>query len=296
MKKYSDIAGDGGSNIVAQVTEQIGRLNSRMEKIRHKVAVMSGKGGVGKSSVTVNLSTVLAISGYRVGIIDADLNGPSIAKMMGVRGRRLDTSEDGILPATGHHGIKVMSMDLLLPFDETPLTWDGSSLTHVWIGTAEMGTVREFLSDTCWGELDILFIDLPPGSNRLNDIISLIPDLKGAIMVTIPSEVSELVVMKSVSNVKGMEVTVIGLVENMGSYICKNCGVEEPLFPDGSVKEMAAYLNIPYLGKIPFDPLISRKLDKGESFLKEGKDSHAAKSITEIGDRIIEFLKTGGRR
>lgn len=291
MKKYSDISGDGGSNIVAQVTEQIGLLKSRMEKIGYKIAIMSGKGGVGKSAVTVNLSTELAMKGYRVGIVDVDLNGPSIAKMMGVRNRRLTASEDGILPATGHHSIKVMSMDLLLPFDETPLTWDGPSSSHVWVGTAETGAVRELLSDTSWGELDILFIDLPPGPNRMRDIIDLIPDLKGVIMVTIPSEVSELVVMKSISKVKEMEVPVIGLVENMGSYVCKNCGTEESLFPDGSVKEMAIYLNIPYLGKIPFDPLISRTLDKGGLFLAEGKDSHAVKSITEIGDRIIEFLK-----
>ena len=114
-----------------------------------------------------------------------------------------------------------------------------------------MGTVRELLTDTCWGELDILFLDLPPGPNRLNDIINLIPCLNGVIMVTIPSEVSELVVMKSISLVKELNIPVIGLIENMGGYICKRCGNEEPLFPDGSVKEMSAIMDIPYLGKIP---------------------------------------------
>ena len=113
MKKYSDIAGDGGSNIVAQVTEQIGRLKSRMDRIKYKVAVMSGKGGVGKSAVTVNLSTLLAMRGYRVSIADADLNGPSVAKMTGVRGRKPEITEDGVLPAIGYYGIKVMSMDML---------------------------------------------------------------------------------------------------------------------------------------------------------------------------------------
>lgn len=296
MKRYSDISGDGGSNIVAQVTEKIGRLRSRMDKIKYKIAVMSGKGGVGKSAVTVNLSTLLAMRGYTVGIADADLNGPSVAKMTGVRAKKLDTSEDGILPAIGYYGIKVMSMDMLLPFDEAPLTWDSSSSTHVWAGTAEIGAVREFLSDTCWGNLDVLFIDLPPGPNRLRDIADLIPDLRGVIMVTIPSEISELVVMKSVTTVKEMEIPVIGLVENMGGYICKSCGAENTLFPDGSVKEMAEYLDIPYLGKIPFDPLISRTLDKGGAFLTEGKDSPAGESLMEIGDKIIKSLNTGGRR
>ena len=294
MKKYSDIAGDGGSNIVAQVVAQRDRLKSRMDRIKHKVAVMSGKGGVGKSAVTVNLSVLLAMRGYRVGIADADLNGPSVAKMAGVRGRKLDASEDGVLPATGYYGIKVMSMDLLLPFDETPLAWNGPSSTHAWVGTAEMGTVRELLTDTCWGELDILFIDLPPGPNRLNDIINLIPDLAGVIMVTIPSEVSELVVMKSISLVKELNIPVIGLIENMGGYICKSCGNEDPLFPDGSVKEMSAIMDIPYLGKIPFDPLISMTLDKGASFLSEAKGSPSAKAIMEIGERVAEFL--GGER
>lgn len=294
MKRYSDISGDGGSNIVSQVTELMDRLKSRMEGIRHKVAVVSGKGGVGKSAVTVNLATLFAMRGYRAGIVDADLNGPSIAKMMGVRGRRLVTSENGILPATGHCGIKVMSMDLLLPFDETPLEWNGPSSTHVWAGTAEIGAIREFLSDISWGELDILFIDLPPGPNRFNDIVSLIPDLGGAIVVTIPSEVSELSVMKSITMIKDLKIPVIGLIENMGSYICKSCGTEEPLFPDGSVREMAAYLNTPYLGRIPFDPLISIALDKGASFLAENKDSPATRALMQIGDRITKFC--GGER
>lgn len=294
MKRYSDISGDGGSNIVAQVTELMSRLKSRMEKIRYKVAVMSGKGGVGKSAVTASLAIVLATKGYRTGILDADLNGPSIAKMMGVRGRRLDSSEDGILPVTGHYGVKTVSMDLLLPFDETPLIWDGPSSTHIWVGTAEMGAVRELLSDTCWGELDILFIDLPPGPNRLNDIINLIPDLEGVIMVTIPSEVSELVVMKSINLVKELNIPIIGLIENMGGYICKRCGNEESLFPDGSIKEMSELSGIPYLGKIPFDPLISRALDKGRPFITEDKNSPSVRFFMEIGDKIVKSLG-GGR-
>lgn len=294
MKRYSEISGDGGSNIVAQVVAQQYRLKSRMDGIKYKVAVLSGKGGVGKSAVTVNLSTLLAMRGYRVGIVDADINGPSVAKMTGVRGRKLDTSENGVLPAIGYSGIKIMSMDMLLPFDETPVAWNGPSSTHTWVGTAEMGTVREFLTDTCWGDLDMLFIDLPPGPNRLNDIINLIPDLNGVIMVTIPSEVSELVVMKSISLVKGLNIPVIGLIENMGGYICKKCGNEEPLFLGGSVKEMSAIMDIPYMGKIPFDPLISVALDKGRAFLSEAEDSPSAKAIMQIGDRVAELL--GGEK
>src|SRR5690606_32201178 len=156
-KTYQDLTGDGGSDILGQVSEQTARLQARMRTIRAKIAVVSGKGGVGKSVLTVNLATAMALDGVRVGILDADLNGPSIAKMTGVRGQPLMISADGVHPVQGPAGLRVMSMDLLLPRDDTPVTWRASSSaeSYVWRSSMEATALREFLSDTVWGDLDV---------------------------------------------------------------------------------------------------------------------------------------------
>lgn len=292
-KKYKDIIGDGGSNIVGQVTQQIGRLRSRMEKVKHKVAVISGKGGVGKSVVTVNLASVLALQKYTVGILDADINGASIAKMMGVRGQRLKIVGNGVSPAVGFLNIKVMSMDLLLPRDETPVVWDPSTQqdAFIWRGTMEVSTLREFLSDTDWGELNSLFIDLPPSIEKFSNVAQLLPDLGGVVLVTIPSEVSHLVVKKSVTTVKELGIPVVGLIENMVGYLCLNCGKVGDLFKTVEEGEkMAEEMDIPYLGGIPFDPRISIASDKGVPFVLEYSDSPAGRAFIEIGGKIKGFL------
>ncbi|MCI0526548.1 MAG: Mrp/NBP35 family ATP-binding protein, partial [Nitrospira sp.] len=227
MKKYKDIVGDGGSNILGQVGEQMERLKARMAKIRHKVAVMSGKGGVGKSSITANLAVGLASKGYTVGVLDADVNGPSLAKMMGVRGQKLKITGEGIQPAISPGNIRAMSMDLLLPTDETPVIWDAPTQQEafVWRGTMEVTALREFLADTNWDHLDFLLLDLPPGTDRLPNLVELLPDLGGTLVVTIPSEVSQLIVKKSITLAKDLLKTpVIGLVENMAGYVCLRCG------------------------------------------------------------------------
>jgi ATP-binding protein involved in chromosome partitioning len=201
VKKYKDIVGDGGSNIVAQVEEQQVRLKGRLSRVRHIVAVVSGKGGVGKSSVAVNLAAAFASDGYAVGLLDADLNGPSIAKMLGVRDQALTVTEGGVEPAVSAQGIRVMSMDLLLPSDATPLTWDAPTQaeSHTWRGSMEANALREFLADTAWGPLDLLLVDLPPGTDRVATVAGIIPALSGIVVVTIPSEVSHLVVKKSIT-------------------------------------------------------------------------------------------------
>ena len=292
-KRYKDIIGDGGSNIVSQITQQIERLRFRMGKVKHKVAVISGKGGVGKSVVTVNLASVLALQEYTVGVLDADVNGASIAKMMGVRGQYLKIGENGVSPAIGPLNIKVMSMDLLLPRDETPVVWDAP--THrdafIWRGTMEVSTLREFLSDTDWGELNSLFIDLPPSIEKFPNVAQLLPDLGGVVLVTIPSEVSHLVVKKSVTAVKELGIPVVGLIENMVGYLCLNCGKVRDLFKtveDG--EKMAEEMDVPYLGGIPFDPRISIASDKGVPFVLEYSDSPAGRTFVEIGGKIKGFL------
>jgi ATP-binding protein involved in chromosome partitioning len=292
MKRYRDIVGDGGSGIVSQVEEQQRRLGERLALVRHVVAVLSGKGGVGKSSVTANLAAAFGREGLVLGVLDADLNGPSIAKMLGVRGQSLPLTAGGVLPATASHGIRVMSMDLLLPSDETPLTWEAPTQaeSHVWRGNMEANALREFLADTAWGRLDLLLVDLPPGAERLATVAGLIPAMSGAVVVTIPSEVSYLVVKKSVSVAREAGTPVLGLVENMAGYVCGACGAMGPLFNGGSGEGVAAELGIPFLGRIPFDPLMAMASDRGIPFVAQHPNSLAAQALLQIRDRIKAAL------
>ncbi|MBI1927288.1 Mrp/NBP35 family ATP-binding protein [Candidatus Poribacteria bacterium] len=294
MKTYKDLPGDGGSNIIGQVTAQLNRLQRRMASIRHTVAVMSGKGGVGKSVITANLASALALGGCAVGVVDADINGPSIAKMMGVRGAPIDYSADGVKPAMNRLGVKVMSMDLFLAGDETPVLWDAHTQkdAFTWRGTMEVTALREFLSDTEWGTLDYLLIDLPPGTDRLPNLVDLLPNLGGVVVVTIPSGVSQLVVKKSLAMAKGLLNTpVIGVVENMAAYVCADCGKVEALFPSGHIEEMAQQFDVPLLGKIPFDPRISICADEGAVFVADHGDTPAGKVLMEIAAGIQTFFQ-----
>lgn len=287
---------------MGQVGEQIARLQARMGQIRHKVAIMSGKGGVGKSSLTANLAVMLALRGRSVGVLDADINGPSLAKMMGVRGQRPEMTGEGVRPATGPLHIRVMSMDLFLPADETPVMWQAPTQQEafVWRGTMEVTALREFLADTNWGELDFLLLDLPPGTDRLPNIAEILPDLGGTLVVTIPSEVSQLVVKKSVTLAKTLLKTpIIGLVENMSGYVCLQCGALGDLFHSGnpsagsgrSPEDLAQALGIPFLGKIPFDPRISTSMDAGAPFLLAHPGSLAGQAFTEVGKKVEGFFE-----
>mgnify|MGYP000235734817 CR=1 FL=1 len=261
------------------------KLKSRLNKINHKIAVISGKGGVGKTVVTVNLAASFAMYGYdwRVGILDADIHGPSVPKMLGLSGHRLEAGPPGIFPVTGPLGIKVVSMDFLLPTEDSPV---------IWRGPLKMAAIRQFLSDIVWGPLDFLFIDLPPGTgDEPLSVIQLIPDMDGVVIVTIPSEVSQLVVKKAVTFAKQLKVPVIGIIENMSGFICPKCGAEIDIFRKGGGKEVAEKLNVPFLGSVPIDPRICEDSDKGVPFVVENADSPAAKAFKAIVLKIEETLK-----
>lgn len=293
MKTYKDIAGDGGSNIVEQVAAQQDRVKSRMASVRHIVAVMSGKGGVGKSSVVVNLASAFALQGYSVGILDADINGSSIAKMTGVRGRPLETGQTGVMPMAAARNLKVMSIDLFLPDDGMPVIWDAPTQkdAYTWRGMMEAAAIREFLSDTEWGDLDFLIIDLPPGTDKLPNMLDLLPQISGTIIVTIPSELSQFVVGKSIKMARELLRTpVIGLVENMSSHMCSHCGHEEKLFPGSTVEGLAQQHGVPYLGRIPFDPRMAVCADEGSLYLEKHRDLPATNAIGEIAQKVGEFL------
>ena len=280
-KRYRDIAGDGGSNIVGQVEAQQARLRERLSRVRAIVAVASGKGGVGKSSLTANLAGAFALTGVRVGVLDADLNGPTMAKMLGVRGRTLVVGAGGVEPPVSALGIRVMSMDLLLADDATPLTWDAPSQAeaHTWRGTMEANALREFLADTEWGTLDVLLIDLPPGTDRLLTVTSLVPRLAGTVVVTIPSDVSQLVVRKSLTVAGQGRAPVLGLVENMAG-----------LFPGPDVEALAREMGVRFLGRVPFDVELSREGDRGEAFVAVAPERPAAAALRAVASRISDAV------
>jgi ATP-binding protein involved in chromosome partitioning len=288
VKGYRDLAGDGGSNIAAQVAAQQARLAARLAPIRATLAVVSGKGGVGKSSVTANLAAALARRGLAIGVLDADLNGPSQGKMLGVRGQALRVEADGVRPAVAAEGIRVLSMDLLLPGDDTPVVWDAPTQAeaHTWRGTMEGTALREFLTDTLWGPLDMLLIDLPPGADRLPTLLDLLPGLTGAVVVTIPSGVSHLVVRRAMTLAREQGARLLGLVENMAGYVCPTCGAVGPLFEGPGGEATAAQHGLPFLGRVPFDPRLAAAADRGRPFVLDHGETPTGRALTGIAAAV----------
>lgn len=268
-----------------EMLEQEQRLKTNMSKIRHKIAVISGKGGVGKSTVTVNLAVAFATYGHvgRIGILDADIHGPSVPKILGLEGQRLQMEPAGIFPATGQMLIKVVSMDLLLPDENAPV---------IWRGPLKMTAIRQFLSDVTWGDLDVLLIDLPPGTgDEPLSIAQLLPEMDGVVIVTIPSAISQSVVKKAVTFAKRLGLPIIGVVENMSGFVCPHCGNTVDIFQSGGGKKIAEELQIPFLGSIPLDQKISEDSDKDTPFITKESTSVAARAFMEIVKKIEKFLQ-----
>ena len=269
----------------AQIDEQELKVRERMNKVRHKIAVISGKGGVGKSTVTVNLAMAFAMHGHvnRVGILDADIHGPSVPKMLGIAGQRLQVGPPGAFPASGPLGIKVVSMDFLLPDENSPV---------IWRGPLKMSAIRQFLSDIVWGDLDILLIDLPPGTgDEPLSVAQLLPEMDGVVIVTIPSDVSQIIVKKSAFFARQLGMPIIGIIENMSGFVCPKCGFRADIFQSGGGRKIAEELQIPFLGSIPIDQRVCQDSDKGTPFILEHANSPASKSFAEIVDRVRGFLK-----
>lgn len=264
------------------------KLKIKMKKIKHKIAVISGKGGVGKSTVTVNLAMALAMHGYvnSVGIFDADIHGPCVPKMLGLKGQRLPANPIGIFPVVGLLGVKVVSMDFLLPTDDSPV---------IWRGPLKMKAIKQFLSDIMWGDLEFLFIDLPPGTgDEPLSVMQLIPDMDGVVIVTIPSEVSQIVVKKAVMFAKQLGVHIIGIIENMSGFVCPKCKTEINIFKVGGGQKIAKELGVPFLGRIPIDPLICQDADDGKPFIIGHRDSPATEAFMKIVKKIEAFIKQKG--
>jgi ATP-binding protein involved in chromosome partitioning len=271
-------------NTTKELNDTQKQLKIRMSKVKHKIAVISGKGGVGKSLVSVNLAMALALRGNAntVGILDADIHGPCVPKMLGMKGQRLQAGPPGVFPAVGPMGLKVVSMDFLLQNDESPV---------IWRGPLKMAAIRQFLSEIVWGDLDFLFIDLPPGTgDEALSVTQLLPDLDGVIIVTIPSEVSRDVVKKAVTFARTVGTPIIGVIENMSGFICPTCGAEFNIFGTGGGNAIADEMKVSFLGKIPIDPRISEDSDKGVPFIVGHRDTPATKAFEDIVEQVEGFL------
>lgn len=261
------------------------RIAVKMGKIKHKIAVISGKGGVGKSTFTANLAVAFSMHGHsnRVGVLDADIHGPCIPKMLGVHGQRLQVGPIGAFPVIGPFGVRVVSMDFLLPADETPV---------IWRGPLKMTAIKQFLSDIAWGELEFLLVDLPPGTgDEPLSVLQLIPKMDGVVIVTIPSEVSQIVVKKAVTFARQLGVPIIGVVENMSGFVCPECGAQVNIFRTGGGEKISEDLKVPFLGKIPLEPQICVDTDEGMPFVAKHSDSPGAKAFSEIVKKIERRLK-----
>jgi Mrp family chromosome partitioning ATPase len=252
-----------------------------LSKIKHTIVVMSGKGGVGKSTVTVNLAVGLAMRGFEVGILDADIHGPNIPKMPKVEDVQLVADDEGIYPAVIPPHLKVMSMAFLSPNRDQPI---------IWRGPMKMGAIRKFIEDVYWGDLDYLIVDLPPGTgDEPLTIAQLIPNADGSIIVTTPQDVALLDSRKTVVFSEGLHLPVIGIVENMAGLICPHCGTEIDLFKIGGGEKAAHDLEVPFLGRIPIDPTVVNTGDDGVPIVAAAPDSPAAVAFNGIIEKIVEF-------
>ena len=262
--------------------EQNNRLKERMSKIKYKIIVISGKGGVGKTTVAVNLAYGLAVKGQKIGILDVDIHGPNIAKMLGIEHTRLTASDFGIEPIDVLPTLKAVSLALLGGDQDQPI---------IWRGPLKMGIIKQFLSDVNWGSLDYLIIDSPPGTgDEPLSICQLITDINGAVVVTTPQDVAILDSRKSVLFAKELKVPVVGIIENMSGLICPHCGKEIDLFGKGGAEKAANDLEVPFLGRIPIELEMVKSSDSGQPFIQSKKDTGAAKIIDEIIDKIINYL------
>jgi Mrp family chromosome partitioning ATPase len=268
--------------------KQMKMLEHNMKLIKHKIAVMSGKGGVGKTTTAVNLAMGFEMMGYSTGILDADVTGPDVALMLGLEGRRIEqTGPFGMMPVMHPSGIRVMSLAFLLQTPDTPVIWRGPLKTTV---------IRQFLAEVYWDQLDFLVIDLPPGTaDEPMSVGQLIPDLDGVVIVTTPQDVALLDVRKSIGMAGKMNVPILGIIENMSGLIftCPDCGkvTEIDLFGKGGGEKVANELGIPFLGRIPLDVKIPQDSDKGTPYIVEHPDSPAAKSFKEVVKKLVTKLE-----
>lgn len=255
-------------------------VEENLKNVKNKIVVLSGKGGVGKSTISANLAQLLSEKGKKVGILDSDIHGPSIPKILGLEEERAMGSQKGMLPVKTKDGLKVMSMAYLIPDKDSPV---------IWRGPMKMGALRQLLGGVLWEDLDYLIIDLPPGTgDEPLSIAQLIPDITGVVIVTTPQDVALVSVRKSINFVKKMNLKILGIVENMSGFSCPHCGKKVDIFKTGGGKKAAEDFKIPYLGAIPLNPEIVEIGDnKEKGSLKDKNTIESYKKFVENVEKTI---------
>ena len=257
-------------------------LRKRMGRIRHKILVLSGKGGVGKSTVSVNLAAALALKGSRVGILDVDIHGPSIPKILDLEGVRLKGSDGVITPVQVNENLSAMSIGLMLRSPDDPV---------IWRGPMKYNMIKQFLSDVGWSDLDYLIVDSPPGTgDEPLAVAQLIENADGAVIVTTPQQLAVTDVRKSISFCRQLELPVLGVVENMSGFVCSGCGTAVDIFKSGGGENMALEMNVPFLGRIPIDRDIVDSCDSGrpyiESYMNSSVSNVFMNMVLEVSSRL----------
>jgi len=259
------------------------QLKQNMSKIKHKILVLSNKGGVGKSSIAINLACSLSEKGFKVGILDADLHGPSVAKMLGFEGKRLQGSPEGIIPMSVSPNLVAVSMASLIETSDAPL---------IWRGPLKMMALKQFLGEVEWGTLDYLIIDSPPGTgDEPLSICQLIPELEGGVIVTTPQKVALLDSRKCINFLKNLKIPILGIIENMSGLKCPHCGKNIDLFKSGGGEKAAEEFKIPFLGKIPIDLNMVDSTDEGKPYVSQYKNSEIAQTFNKIVELILAKIK-----
>ncbi|WP_461829566.1 Mrp/NBP35 family ATP-binding protein [Aquifex sp.] len=250
--------------------------------IKHIVAVGSGKGGVGKSTVAANLAVALSKLGYKVGLLDADVYGPSAPTLFGLKGERVTVDKMNRLVPIEKYGIKILSIGFMLPSEDTPIIWRGPML---------MKALTEFLFSTNWGELDFLIMDLPPGTGDVQITLAQNVHLTGAVVVTTPQDVALADVKKAVSMFKEVNIPILGVIENMAYFVCPSDKQKYYIFGKGRVAEFANTYGLKILGSIPIDPEVAEKSDKGEPIVISHPDSEVAKAFMSIAKVLSQVVQ-----
>ena len=304
MKTYHDIVGDGGSRILEQVAEQRARIGDGLSGVRHLVAIGSGKGGVGKSTLTFHLASALRARGLRIAIVDADFNGPSQARIAGVRDAVFVPGMNKVALPKAANGIGVFSIGSLIP-ESQALDFESTARgeSQTWRATREFALLGEILGSFEWGNLDLLMFDLPPGAERTVQYADFLEPFGAAqgksfgdaqgrprtsfVLVTIPSEVSRGVVGRSVAALARRGHRLLGYVENMSGYYCRDCDAIKPLF----VSSESAQLGIPCLGTIPFDPELAQHCDHGTPFTGQS-ETPVGRALDDIAQQLLATLES----
>ena len=251
-----------------------------MKGIKHKIVVLSGKGGVGKTTVATNLAVSFAKRGKNAGIVDVDIYGSNVPKLLGLEGQHPTVEGDFILPIVGPHDVKVMSMGFLLRKDDDAVAWRGPLVAKA---------ISQFLANVKWGELDVLVVDLPPGTgDEILSILQSIPDIDGVVIVSTPQEVAVLDARRAIQLVEKMGVPILGIVENMAEFVCPKCGESYKLFGEGAAKKASTEYGIDHLGTLPLDPRVITLSDEGTPFVIKEPESNAAKAFVKLVDKLAK--------